>query len=108
RRTTYLPSSRERPICIIRPSCTATTAAFGALITSTSRSVCVATPGAPVAAAAAAAGGSGAVEPGVTDTEWARGASPEGAFACALELAEEATRDDAPHATCLPVTGSPA
>ncbi len=100
----------------MRPSATATTAAFGALIKSTN---CVAALAALVpaaAAAAAAVGDGGGTDPGVAapalDPATAAApaapwpvlpafAAPATAFALAVALEEESE----PHASCLPFTG---
>src|ERR1700730_13077834 len=108
RSTTYLPSWRERPSCMTRPPCTATAAAFGVLIRSTNCRGWAAGAPAWVAAAAAALGEGDAEGPGVTDSERPSAALRRGAFARPVALDGDATGTSAPHATCLPVTGSPA
>src|SRR5271156_2066424 len=124
RRITYLPSLWDLPSPRTRPSCTATTEAFGALISSTNCGAASAF-SAPLAAPAAAAVGEGAgTEPGTdpvaaveplsfTDPAAAALASLEPvfafvatafAFAVALD-ADAGAGSSAPHDTCLPVTG---
>src|ERR1700722_7485064 len=72
RKITYLPSLCERPSPSTRPSCTATTEAFGALSSSTNCGVASAVPApapvaapVPLAASAATAGAGAGTEPGV-------------------------------------------
>src|ERR1700683_3794562 len=89
RKITYLPSLWELPSPRMRPSCTATTEAFGALISSTN---CGAASvfSAPLAAPAAAAVGDGAgTEPG-TEPAAAVVESLCGADPAAAAVGEEA------------------
>src|SRR5580692_9655866 len=62
----------------MRPSCTATTDAFGALIRSTNWGASASTPALPVASAAASAGVGGAVDPGIACAEPATAGEPDG------------------------------
>src|SRR5277367_4869879 len=107
---TYLPSLWELPSPRMRPSCTATTEAFGVLISSTNCGAASAF-SAPLAAPEAAAVGDGAAtEPGVESLGGAAldavFASPATAFAFAVALDGDAgAGSSAPQETCLPVTG---
>jgi len=87
----------------IRPSCTATTEAFGELSSSISCRDCCLAPAPEVAAAAAAAGDSGAVEPGVPAPEVLADLPGR---AVALAVALEAEAGSGFQATFLPVSGS--
>src|SRR5271168_1006186 len=128
RKITYLPSRWERPSPRTRPSCTATTEAFGALISSTNCGAASAF-SAPLAAPDPAAVGDGAgTEPGTDPAavvveslcavEPAAGApvsldpvsglpaTTALAFAVALDGdAEAGAGSSAPQEICLPVTG---
>src|ERR1039458_4603366 len=122
RKITYLPSLWELPSLRMRPSCTATTEAFGALISSTNCGAALAASDPLTASDAAAVGEGAGTEPG-TDAAAAFEplvpAEPPAAAAAALEpifalpvtafafaVALEAdVGSSEPHATCLHVTG---
>src|SRR5665213_268279 len=121
RKITYLPSRWELPSPRIRPSCTATTAALGALTRSTNRGAALAFVAPLVAAAPAAVGAGGGTEPGVDPPTGALlvgallvgallvpvFAAPVTAVAFAVALDGDAgVGSSEPHATCLPVTGN--
>src|ERR1019366_1746333 len=121
----YFPSLWELPSLRMRPSCTATTEAFGALISSTNCGAALAASDPLTASDAAAVGEGAGTEPG-TDAAAAFEplvpAEPAGtalaalaalepifalpvtAFAFAVALEADVGSSE-PHATCLPVTG---
>src|ERR1700680_1292258 len=105
----------------MRPSCTATAEAFGALIRSRSTGVWGLRHACPAAIAAAAVGAGGTVDPCFADAEVPVGAPPAAAgadpgsaeaagapgtaVALAVALEGETAGASEPQVSCLPVTG---